>query len=76
MKLQVISTPEYAYYESIYPGKEPIKVISSWHTQATIYDIPDMPTEMMMQFRDDLEAVMRKYDEKTRADNGEVYHNE
>lgn len=76
MKLQVISTPEYAYYEPIYPSKEPIKVISSWHTQATIYDIPDMPTEMMMQFRDDLEAVMRKYDEKTRADNGEVYHNE
>lgn len=72
MKLQVISTPEYAYYEPIYPGKEPIKVISGWQTQATINDIPDMPTDMLMQFADELEAVMRKYDEKMR----EVYHNE
>lgn len=64
MKLQVISTPEYAYDELIYPGKEPIKVISSWQTQATIYDIPDMPTDMLMQFADELETVMRKYDEK------------
>ena len=67
MKLQVISTPEYAYYEAIYPGEEPIKVISSWRTQATIYDIPYMSTETMMQFEEDLKTVMRKYVEKTRT---------